>query len=149
MGRKGNRAMDLTGQRYGRLTVISRDNRGEYISGGIRRTAWKCRCDCGAEVVVLAGNLRSGMTRSCGCLRTGRNGRKTARETGMNQKMEILDILKRNGSISVPECEMRGIMNYKGRISELRSDGYQINKVIVADGGERAYAKYVLSEGGD
>jgi len=54
---------DLTGHRYGKLTVIERR--------GSKRTyaAWLCKCDCGNEVVVSSGNLRSGNTKSCGCSR--------------------------------------------------------------------------------
>lgn len=46
------------GEQYGRLTVI------EAVLGGQR-----CRCECGGETVVVGKNLRSGSTRSCGCLR--------------------------------------------------------------------------------
>ena len=54
--------IDLTGQRFGRLVVIKRsENIGRY-------TAWLCECDCGKEVVVKATYLRSGGTKSCGCL---------------------------------------------------------------------------------
>ena len=53
--------MDLTGQRYGSLTVISP---AENVGG---RTAWLCRCDCGREAVVKTCHLRSGHTKSCGC----------------------------------------------------------------------------------
>lgn len=57
--------LDLTGQRYGKLTVLRpAPNIG-------RRTAWLCRCDCGNEAVVLSGRLRSGHTSSCGCLGSG------------------------------------------------------------------------------
>lgn len=56
--------IDLTGQKFGHLTVIERigsDSRSEPI--------WKCRCDCEAqtEILVLSGNLRKGHTQSCGC----------------------------------------------------------------------------------
>lgn len=52
---------DLTGQRFGRLTVISRaENKG-------RRTCWRCHCDCGNDVVVIAENLGKNVN-SCGCL---------------------------------------------------------------------------------
>ncbi len=52
---------DLTGQRFGRLTVIERaENKG-------KKTCWKCHCDCGNETVVCASHLKSGATRSCGC----------------------------------------------------------------------------------
>ena len=58
--------LDLTGQRFGKLTALepARDARG--------RTAWRCRYDCGNETVVLTGNLRSGRTKSCGCMMGGR-----------------------------------------------------------------------------
>ena len=56
--------LDLTGQRYGKLTVL---RPAENIDG---RTAWVCLCDCGRETVVRTGNLRTGTTKACGCLRT-------------------------------------------------------------------------------
>ena len=55
--------IDLSGQRFGRLTVIERaanDKHGE--------PRWLCRCDCGNHVIVLGSSLRSGHTKSCGCL---------------------------------------------------------------------------------
>ena len=54
--------IDMAGQKYGRLTVVALD-RVEN-----RRAYWKCMCDCGLTVVAAAGNLRSGNTKSCGCL---------------------------------------------------------------------------------
>lgn len=54
---------DLTGHRYGKLYVVRRsDNIGKKV-------AWLCRCDCGAEKVVLGTNLQRGLTKSCGCYR--------------------------------------------------------------------------------
>lgn len=54
--------LDLTNRCFGRLTVLSRaGNRSNVAS-------WNCQCDCGNETVTLAQNLRSGGTRSCGCL---------------------------------------------------------------------------------
>lgn len=55
--------LDLTGQRFGRLTAL---RPAEYIRPG---TAWVCRCDCGQETVVRTDNLRYGRTKSCGCQR--------------------------------------------------------------------------------
>lgn len=54
---------DLTGQRFGRLTVIRRE--GSTHSG---LATWCCRCDCGRECVVEGAKLRKGNTKSCGCL---------------------------------------------------------------------------------
>lgn len=57
---------DLTGQRFGRLTVIKLydgpDNRK------FKTTRWLCKCDCGNETVAETGNLMNGHTQSCGCL---------------------------------------------------------------------------------
>ena len=56
--------IDLTGQRFGRLTVISYN---EEISKQKKGVHWNCKCDCGNETVVWSGNLRKGNTISCGC----------------------------------------------------------------------------------
>lgn len=72
------RLTDLTGKRFGRLTVIERAD--DYVS--VRRgkdgrltqarsyTRRRCTCDCGNETEVLAQHLMHGGTKSCGCLRT-------------------------------------------------------------------------------
>lgn len=55
--------VDLTGQKFGRLTVIERaENKGS-------QTYWKCRCDCGNVCVVNAYSLKTNHTKSCGCFR--------------------------------------------------------------------------------
>lgn len=56
---------DLTGQRFGRLTVLELTQTRCSNGGAI----WACRCDCGEVSQVPAGNLRQGRTVSCGCLR--------------------------------------------------------------------------------
>lgn len=57
--------VDLTGQKFGKLTAIEpvgRNNR--------RNILWRCMCDCGNEYVVSSHALSSGNTRSCGCYRS-------------------------------------------------------------------------------
>lgn len=53
---------DLTGQRFGRYTVLSYAGKDKY-----RNSKWLCRCDCGNERVVFAIALKSNDTVSCGC----------------------------------------------------------------------------------
>jgi len=60
------RALDLTGQRFGRLVVLYKDGH-KITSGGNSKVCWKCRCDCGKETRVSTGDLRSGSVKSCGC----------------------------------------------------------------------------------
>ena len=58
---------DLQGQRFGRVVVVGRgdpDVRG--------RARWACACDCGEAATILGSSLKSGRTRSCGCLRVER-----------------------------------------------------------------------------
>ena len=55
--------IDLVGQRFGRLIVIRFDGRDKW-----RKSYWLCRCDCGKEKIIGGNNLRSGNTKSCGCL---------------------------------------------------------------------------------
>lgn len=57
---------NLIGERYGRLEVVSFAGYHEQPSGK-RRTLWRCRCDCGNYVDVMAVNLKKGNTKSCGC----------------------------------------------------------------------------------
>ena len=55
---------DRTGNKYGRLTVIShagKDHRNKHL--------WLCLCDCGNEKVIVSDNLSSGKSNSCGCLK--------------------------------------------------------------------------------
>ena len=59
-------ATDLTGQRFGRLTVVGLSAfRG---NGKTTRPHWSCECDCGNLATASGLNLKSGHTRSCGCL---------------------------------------------------------------------------------
>lgn len=55
-------AIDIKGEKYGRLTVIRRigTNKNGYA-------VWQCKCDCGNIVEVTSHSLRSGNTKSCGC----------------------------------------------------------------------------------
>ena len=55
------RLIDLTGQRFGKLVVISRESKYH------RNATWRCICDCGKETVVRGDVLCRGTTQSCGC----------------------------------------------------------------------------------
>lgn len=59
--------VDMTGKTFGLLTVIRRN--GTYAK--TTQAAWLCRCQCGKETTVDGNLLRSGNTRSCGCLKGG------------------------------------------------------------------------------
>lgn len=60
----GNHVRELTGKRFGRLTVL--ESAGKGTQGNM---LWRCLCDCGTEVIALGGRLTGGNKKSCGCLR--------------------------------------------------------------------------------
>lgn len=60
------RVFDLTGHRFGRLTVQRRDLSAPTGRGTLAK--WVCICDCGNNKIVIGRYLRIGITSSCGCL---------------------------------------------------------------------------------
>lgn len=62
--------IDLTGKRFGRLTVVGRAPNYRTHDGFSMQTQWICDCDCGTKgIIVLRQNLKQGKTISCGCYR--------------------------------------------------------------------------------
>lgn len=61
---KKGRLIDLTGQKFGRLTVLSRAE-----SNDPDRTYWHCQCDCSTLTKVYGICLKDGNSKSCGCLK--------------------------------------------------------------------------------
>jgi hypothetical protein len=57
---------DMTGKRFGKLTVINRE--GTYENKRSKLALWNCLCDCGKDVIVRGSALRNGSTQSCGCV---------------------------------------------------------------------------------
>lgn len=109
---------DLTGQRFGKLVAIRGTD--ERIHGS---AVWECKCDCGKTAFVNAYSLRSGATKSCGCMK----GKKPADLTG--QRFGQLTAIKptnerQNGSV-IWECKCDcGNITYAKAI-ELRSKHVQ------------------------
>jgi ribosomal protein S27E len=62
--------IDLVGSRFSRLLVTKQAS----TSPCGRFLRWQCTCDCGNEIVAYGGALKSGNTKSCGCLREERRG---------------------------------------------------------------------------
>lgn len=70
--------IDMTGQKFGRMTALE-----FFAGGGGKKPKWLCRCECGIEKKVTGYQLRSGKTKSCGCLR---NDKSSERFTRLNTK---------------------------------------------------------------
>lgn len=58
------RKLDLVGQKFSRLTVLSEVGKNRF-----GQILWSCLCECGEKSVVTTNKLRMGDTSSCGCLR--------------------------------------------------------------------------------
>lgn len=103
------RGLNIAGAKFGRLTVLRPTNK-RY--GG--QIVWLCRCECGQRTEVIAGNLKSGSTRSCGCfkkdysLRHGharRGGRSPTQSSWTSMRQRCLN----PGHPRYPEWGGRGI----------------------------------------
>lgn len=94
---KENKLIDLTGQKFGKWTVISR---GENTKNGSAR--WNCKCECGNEGLVRGSALRSGKSKSCGKCTTFIDSltfdNLTGRKFGKLTALELLQEKSKNGS---------------------------------------------------
>ena len=82
------RAIDLTGQKYGSIEVLERaGTKGNHA-------LWKCKCVCGIEFNATSNNLRTGNTKSCGCVQRMTHGMRRTRVykiwTGMKERCQRL-----------------------------------------------------------
>lgn len=104
----------LTGQRFGRLTVISRAENDK-----VGQALWHCFCDCGNEIIVFGWNLRTGNTKSCGCLRKevmAENIKKTfAAKTNHGLSWTRLYRIWGNMKERTTNPKLRSYKNYGGR----------------------------------
>lgn len=92
-----NKLIDLTGQRFGRLTVIKR------VADKGKQPVWECQCDCGTISYVMGSNLRKeNGTRSCGC----------ANSKG---ELEIAEILTKNNIRYKKEVVFSDCLSSKGQ----------------------------------
>lgn len=92
---------DLTGQTFGRLTVLKR-----AFKYGITETLWLCKCSCGKEHITYASGLLNGSTKSCGC-RWEDHKHEYVRTHGMSYKKIYKKYIEMKGS-----CYNKNDSNY-------------------------------------
>lgn len=73
----------LIGKKVGRLTVI---RFADEITKGAMDSIWVCRCDCGNEILVKGQALKSGHSKSCGCLRSDRAKERMIEDNPMKKR---------------------------------------------------------------
>ena len=93
MGKEMAKREDLTGQRFGKLLVLGQEEKTEETKE--RYKLWRCRCDCGREIVTDTRRLKRGVVRDCGCepKADARQGRRAEDLTG--RTYGHLTVLKR------------------------------------------------------
>lgn len=91
MGKK----IDLTGQRFGFLTVVE-PVESIVLKNGKPRTRWLCKCDCGKTIITATNNLKNGTSISCGCERKKRaaKARYDMMKEEEGKKYNLLTIIK-------------------------------------------------------
>lgn len=127
---KGRSLLDITGMRFGKLVAIERayiKNKGAY---------WKCSCDCGNDSIHSLSHLRSGNTKSCGCLSRKLNGKsqtKTYKSYGNMIRRcynEKLPHYKRYGGAGITVCDRwrDSYLNFLDDMGE-RPEGTSIDRI--------------------
>lgn len=91
---------DLTGKKFGRLTVLEQAEDYVNPSNKKRHARWRCRCECGNKTIVTGSQLKSGKTKSCGCLNREKIIQRNKENRKPNKKYlngEVLTILTSKG----------------------------------------------------
>lgn len=139
--------IDLTGQRFGMLTVLRRSDQPHSC------VYWICRCDCGTVVEVSGNNLKRGHHKSCGCRRTlPYIGKRYGRLTVLEKTKETVQhgstrsplwkcrcdcgniTLVRIDSLTSGNIQSCGCMENEGKTEKMREaagfvDGTQLSKI--------------------
>lgn len=97
----------LLGQRFERLRVV------EYLGSRRGQSQWRCVCDCGVETVSTTNRLRSGNTKSCGCLLRDKRGLKHGHARCGNTAPEYLIWSAMRQRCANPKTA--GFLRYGGR----------------------------------
>ncbi len=113
-------ADDMTGRRFGQLTVVSRAPKRDNT----RAAFWLCKCDCGGTKVANGPNLRQGSVKSCGCLRGVRST--------TTQKITIL----RRIVESYEQGAFLGLLIAEARALFEKDEGHDVHGEAEDDGGQ-------------
>lgn len=122
--------IEMTGEKYGRLTVVREKDISEYPNHKRRCVQWYCRCDCGTQDVIVDGvQLRRGHVRSCGCYNREMSTKKNTVDISGNKygKLTVVkqvpkpDGSKTRGSWWLCNCECGREVIIKG--NALKSGG--------------------------
>lgn len=115
-----NFLIDLTGKRFGRLTVLRKVPYEEQKYNTDQSPIWECKCDCGKIIIVLGKSLKSGTTRSCGCLRDEVAVKNLSKRGPSKGEQKIIEILNKEHI----RFESEKVFTDEKRVSRYRYDFY-------------------------
>lgn len=131
-----NGRIDLSGMNFGRLAVMKRHGTNKH-----KKATWLCLCECGNEAVVITSKLRSGHTKSCGCLQKERTS-KASIGHGFSQETTEYNIW----AAMIQRCENTNCVDYDeygGRGIKV-CDEWKSFGNFISDMGERPSLKHTL-----
>lgn len=112
-----SKLIDLTGRKFGRLTVKCRSGTYQRPSGN-KEPTWLCKCECGNEKVVSSSNLKGkNNTLSCGCLQAEKR-LVARRETECDVRDDIVYVKTFEGEkFVVSVCDLDTVRLHRWRIN--------------------------------
>lgn len=106
---------DLTGQKFGKLTVIKLHHKKEFLRKDRNRKEykyyWICKCECGNEIIVDGNSLKLNRTKSCGCYKK-EHILKIIKEKNIKHNMTHTKLYRRWLGIKA-RCYIKNTENYK------------------------------------
>lgn len=122
----------LNGQRFGLLTVIERAGSAEGFA------LWKCRCDCGREIIVAGNKLRAGRKNCCPSAE-----HKSARRISLTveYKSEYQSWRKMRDRCNDPNH--KAYLNYGGRGITV-CDRWKVFRDFMLDMGRKPHPRYTI-----
>lgn len=102
---------DFVGKRFGRLLVLKR-----MANNSFGQTRWKCQCDCGNTKTIIGYSLKTGITKSCGCLQKEIASKYNSKDYGLAAQNAVLSSYKnaaksRNYSFRLTDDEAVNLFN--------------------------------------
>lgn len=125
--------IDITGQQFGRLTVVRRAAENTKR----RKPRWVCLCTCGTVKTIDGTSLRHGLTRSCGCLTKERCASGAPRLSHGHTRQHNLTPTYRSWASMVNRCANPNLENYGGRGISVCERWMHSFENFLADMGER------------
>lgn len=138
--------VDITGQKFGRLTVLSKVDYKETKKRS--EAVWLCQCECGNQVKVKGSSLRDGLTRSCGCLQKEKAREQTFKDEtgniyGLLTVVKYIGVNEKQSAIWLCKCECG---NYKEVLGRDLRNGHTSSCGCMVSKGEQIISSILQKE---